>query len=1351
MVTHDRTRGGGSSASSFKIFSFNANSIGKNPKRQTVFHHIKKKNPDIVIACDTRICKSIENLVREEWGGKCVFNSFSSQARGVAIFIKKDFPLTILDEFCDTAGNILAVLFSYEEKRILLEGLYGPNSDEPGFYSDLAFKKIVDWAPEFSIFAGDFNLVLDPSIDTKNYLNINNPQAIQMLKSQMQAFNLIDIWRELHPNERIYTWQKFNANKCSRLDFFLISSSLLPFVKSADIVPGFCSDHSGISLEIDFSKFSRGRGFWKFNASLLREPEYVKLVKDTIKRVVAQYAVINGDPNFYTNATTEILNDFYATCSPGSLQHVSLKINPEAFLDVLFLEIRRITISFSSKRKKEELAKELKIISEIEVLEKRVAGAADDTFEEINEELSAKKGELEGIYTHQAEGAAVRARARYLCEGEKPTKLFCSLEKHNAIQKHIPKLVTENDGQKIVLTDQSAVEAEIFNYYSKLFTEKPVQIDEIDDFFTPEIAESLPKLSEIQKAKMEGLITLEEITRYLKKSKNNVSPGSTGFSNEFFKFFWSDLKLFIVKSVNYSYGKGQLSITQRLGIITLIPKTDKDKTFLKNWRPLTLLNSLYKLVSGCIAERIKPCLNSIIHSDQKGFVSDRYIGEAIRSTYDIIQWAKDNHKTGILLLIDFEKAYDSLSFSYIKKCLKYLNFGESLIKWVELLLHNFSAIINHCGNISKKLNIGCGARQGDPIASYLFIIAIEILAHKIRSDPQIEGFKLENLEHKLEMYADDCSIFLQPKSDNLRSTVKTLDCFYKLSGLKISVSKTKAVWFGKDYNNPNLCHDLQLDWDTNFRLLGIDFNNNLDNMETNFHQKIEIIDKLLNCWIYRTLTVYGKITVIKTLALPKLSHLALVLPNLNKTQIKIIETKFFKFLWGNKPDKVSRDHCKLPEKAGGLGFTDVHCFWQSLKFSWLRRLCYSGGFWPKLLELTVKTIVGVPVTTVKLLQFGPSKLSDIGKKCRNNFWKQIFSSAGDFMQGALFSIPENIVFAPFWNNPIIKRNRKAIKMSDFPEIANKMSIVADFYDQNSGDMLSKREFEQKFECQVSNETFLEIGYILNTTKAELGINNTAKIPFSRPIQPLLIKIINLTKKGCSSYSKLIRKKTNLTTNLSERENRWHLELQRTYGVEFWNKTYSLAASIKNENKFKYFQFQINRNSLYTNYKVHKFKPYISPLCTFCCDISEFAHNELVSHVFFQCDMVHNLWQDVKVWLATLNMTLPLNITKVLFGIHEEHSFSPLNYTILCVKYYIWRVKFQNKDLSLGSFQKYFFQKLNYQRNAFIYRGDIHGFEKMCIIYESLLRLPGCSAQATVAPMPAQVGEDITLPDLARTV
>ena len=1021
VSTPDRTKGGASSATSFKIYSFNANSIGRNPKRQKVLFYLKKKNPDFIFACDTRICKSIENIVREEWGGTCIFNSFSSQARGVAIFLKKDCTAKILDKFCDTEGNILAILINYQDKKILMEGLYGPNLDTPSFYSEKAFKKIIDWKPDYSIFAGDFNVVLDPKIDTKNYLHVNNPQAMQELKRQMQNFNLVDIWRELHPDKKTYTWQKYNENKYSRLDFFLISSSLLPFVQSAEIVSGFCSDHSGIILEVDFSKFQRGRGFWKFNTSLLKEPEYLKLVKSTIKRVVAQYAIIEGDPSFYENASQQILEEFYASSTPDTLQYTNLKINPQSFLDILLMEIRGATISFAAMKKKNREAKELLILHDIETLEKKASEASnEEDFQQSNENLQAKRMELEEIYAYQAQGAFVRARARYSVEGEKPSKLFCSLEKHNSVQKHISKLIVEKNNLKTEITEQKPIEDEIYDYYGDLFTEKPTEITAIENFLTPEMVESCPKISENQKVKMEGLLSLDELTKYLKKTKNNVSPGSSGFSNEFFKFFWIDIKFFVMNALNFGYEMGMLSVTQRLGIITLIPKGDKDKTFLKNWRPLTLLNSLYKLVSGCIAERIKPRLDSIINGDQKGFVAGRYIGEAIRTTYDIIQWAKDNNKTGIILLIDFEKAYDSLSFSYIKKCLKFFNFGDSLIKWVDLLLHNFSAVVNHCGNISKKFNIGRGARQGDPIASYLFIICIEVLAHKLRSDQNIQGFQLDNLIHTLELYADDCSIFLQPTAQNLRNAVETLGDFFKLSGLKISVTKTKAIWFGEGAEQQNnLCADLNLDWDSKFRLLGIDFHSSLDGMECNFDSKIEEIEKLLNCWIHRTLTVYGKITVIKSLALSKLSHLALVLPNLDKKQLKIIENMFFKFLWGNKPDKVSRDHVKLTEKAGGLGLVDIKQFWDSLKFSWFRRLCNTEAFWPKILEKTVQKVSGQPSSIMDMLQYGPNMIVNLGKKMGNKFWKQVFGSVTPFMQGALFCHPEKILTAPLWDNPTI--------------------------------------------------------------------------------------------------------------------------------------------------------------------------------------------------------------------------------------------------------------------------------------------------------------------------------------------
>ena len=144
---------------------------------------------------------------------------------------------------------------------------------------------------------------------------------------------------------------------------------------------------------------------------------------------------------------------------------------------------------------------------------------------------------------------------------------------------------------------------------------------------------------------------MAEVTKYVKKMRNNVAPSNSGFTGDFYKLFWRDIKQFFLSSANYSFKIGSLATSQKLGILVLLPKGQKDKRFMKNWRPITLLNSYYKIISGCLAERIKPNLDKVVNESQKGYVPGRYIGEAIRTTYDCMHFAKQNNKPGLILLV----------------------------------------------------------------------------------------------------------------------------------------------------------------------------------------------------------------------------------------------------------------------------------------------------------------------------------------------------------------------------------------------------------------------------------------------------------------------------------------------------------------------------------------------------------------------------------------------------------------------------------------------------------------------------------------------------------------------------
>jgi hypothetical protein len=224
---------------------------------------------------------------------------------------------------------------------------------------------------------------------------------------------------------------------------------------------------------------------------------------------------------------------------------------------------------------------------------------------------------------------------------------------------------------------------------------------------------------------------------------NTSSPGSSGFTAAFFKFFWSDLGHFLVRSINHGFETGELSVTQKQGIITCIPKGDKDKMYLKNWRPISLLNVSYKIASSCIANRLKTVLHKIISEDQTGFLSGRFMGENIRLLYDIMFYTEKYNKPGMLLLLDFATAFDSLSWKFMNNVLDFFNFGTSFKKWIELFYKNIQSCVVVNGHMSDWFYIYRGCRQGDPLSPYLFILCAEILALLIKTNKNITGIKVE--------------------------------------------------------------------------------------------------------------------------------------------------------------------------------------------------------------------------------------------------------------------------------------------------------------------------------------------------------------------------------------------------------------------------------------------------------------------------------------------------------------------------------------------------------------------------------------------------------------------------------
>ena len=141
-------------------------------------------------------------------------------------------------------------------------------------------------------------------------------------------------------------------------------------------------------------------------------------------------------------------------------------------------------------------------------------------------------------------------------------------------------------------------------------------------------------LKDFERDNCEGQLTEMECLE--SSMDSGKSPGADGLPAEFYKIFWKDVAATLIKSQSFAYEMGKLSITQRRGIIKLIPKKDGESYLIKNWRPLTLLNCEYKLASKTIANRLRPFLPNLINSDQPGYIKDRFIGENIRLIESVI-------------------------------------------------------------------------------------------------------------------------------------------------------------------------------------------------------------------------------------------------------------------------------------------------------------------------------------------------------------------------------------------------------------------------------------------------------------------------------------------------------------------------------------------------------------------------------------------------------------------------------------------------------------------------------------------------------------------------------------------
>ena len=237
------------------------------------------------------------------------------------------------------------------------------------------------------------------------------------------------------------------------------------------------------------------------------------------------------------------------------------------------------------------------------------------------------------------------------------------MEKHRAIQSQIHSVIINQDE----ITDQDEINKQIFSFYQSLFSRQvQVQTDKIDAYLDNI---PLPKLTNEQTLSCEGIISEDEVFKSLKSMDNNKSPGNDGLSKEFYERFWDEVKNSLLASIYKEFLNQELSTSQKQALIKILEKKNEDKRFIKNWRPVPLLNKNMEIISKVLSTKIKGVLPYLISSNQTAYVKNRFLSENGRLISDILEIAKTIALEGYLVTIDIEKEFDSVNHCFLLQIL----------------------------------------------------------------------------------------------------------------------------------------------------------------------------------------------------------------------------------------------------------------------------------------------------------------------------------------------------------------------------------------------------------------------------------------------------------------------------------------------------------------------------------------------------------------------------------------------------------------------------------------------------------------------------------------------------------
>ncbi|GJW13202.1 RNA-directed DNA polymerase, eukaryota [Tanacetum coccineum] len=616
-----------------------------------------------------------------------------------------------------------------------------------------------------------------------------------------------------------FTWCHKSTTKMSKLDRFLISESLMTSCPniSAITLDRFLSDHRPILLRE--STYDYGpTPFWFFHY-WFEVDGFVKMVEET-------WNVAPGDSS---NAIFNLMNKLKFLKKKIRAWNIELKNSSKTSMFTSKLELAQLDAIIDKGEGSKDIIKKI-----------------SSTIESI---LKAEK--------LQSMEAAQKAKIKWAIEGDENSKYYHGILNSKRNQLSIRGVLVEGNW----IETPALVKSEFLSHFKSRFQQPHQACLNINMDFPR-------NLTSTQQANLEIEVTNEEVKRAVWDCGVDKSPGPDGFTFGFYRRFWMLIESDVVNAVKFFFQNGFLPKGSNSSFIALIPKTP-GANLVKDFRPISLIGSFYKIIAKILANRLVFVLGDIVNEVQSAFIADRKILDGPFILNELFQWCKSKKKQSMIFKVDFEKAFDSVRWDYLDDVLKKFGFGEKWCGWIQGCLRSLWGLVIVNGSPTEEFKFYKGLKQGDPLSPFLFILIMESLHISFQRVVDAGMFKGVELGHSMQLshmfYADDAVFVGQWNDSNIDTIVHVLDCFYRASGLRINMSKSKlmGISVGEEKVDQAASKIGYVALKAPFPYLG----SKVGGIMSRIRSWNEIIDSMvvrLSKWKMKTSSIGGRLTLLKS-------------------------------------------------------------------------------------------------------------------------------------------------------------------------------------------------------------------------------------------------------------------------------------------------------------------------------------------------------------------------------------------------------------------------------------------------------------------------------------------------------